>query len=157
MMTSLSYPGIARFWIYITVDRCRCLNTFTKKQSLFRCSNVYRLNDIMAALRTVRNHGKAKTFIDICRKDRTFSVRKRSDRRCKKKSLIERLVDTKRCTDFFSSPGKSDDTQHYLHILSFLQYNHRSGASPPPGFLIREPTIRSAPTSVGSIVSTNSP
>ena len=31
------------------------------------------------------------------------------------------------------------------------------GASPPPGFLMRDPTIMSAPTSEGSTVSTNSP
>ena len=31
------------------------------------------------------------------------------------------------------------------------------GASPPPGFLISEPTIMSAPTWIGSVSSTNSP
>ena len=71
-----------RFRIYITVDRCRCLNTLTERNHFFRCSERYRLNDIVAALRTVRNHGKSKTLIDICRKDCTFQCGS-SDRRCK--------------------------------------------------------------------------
>ena len=38
------------------------------------------------------------------------------------------------------------------HSPLFPQCSRRQGASPPPGFLIRDPTQRSAPTSVGSMV-----
>ena len=55
----------------------------------------------------------------------------------------------------------SDGEVNLVEIMSIAfvlpQIYPPVGARPPPGFLIRDPTTTSAPTSVGSFSSTNSP
>ena len=67
------------------------------------------------------------------------------------------LVTPRDAPTSFSSPGVVSLAAHLDIHSADPQIYPPIGARPPPGFLIREPTIISAPTSDGSIVSTNSP
>ena len=111
-------PG---FRIHIAVDRRCCLDAFTKSNYFFRCSEGDCLNDIVAALRTVRNYCKAKTFIHVGCKNRTFQSRCRNCW-CKEKSLIERLIYAQCCPYFFSKSRRSQAVCCVVYIF-FLSCN----------------------------------
>ena len=59
----------------------------------------------MTAFASVRNHRKAKRFIDICSKNSALQCTC-SYGRCKKQSLIEGLIDPKRRSDLLSKSGR---------------------------------------------------
>ena len=67
----------------------------------------------MSGLCSVRNHSISQSFINICRKHRTFYRTVDYSRR-QEKSLIERLHDTERCSHLFSESRRSQTVSAVL-------------------------------------------
>ena len=112
-------PGLRR---HVAVHRSSSLDSLAESDDALRAAKGHRLDDVMTAFRTVRNHREAQLLIDIRREDSTLQRRGSHSRR-QEKALVKALHHAQRRSHLFSKPGRGQPVRGILHVL--LLYSRR--------------------------------